>query len=444
MDSKEPYMKQDFLQQMRALLGSEYSEYVQSLEQPLYKGITKNKLKHSNVSLERSFDLRQSPFSQDSYYAKTAVSGCHPLHKAGLFYMQEPSAASAVSILDPQQEDWVLDLCAAPGGKSAQIASALQHTGFLVANEYVSKRAMVLVSNLERMGVQEAMITNASTNLLCRAMMGCFDKVLVDAPCSGEGMMKKHDLASQEWSIANVEACAKRQREILSDAYLALKQDGILVYSTCTYNQIENEAIVFAFLNKHPDMELIDCDVTFGRSGIPYKDLDIMKVRRIFPMDEGEGHFIAKFKKHGEQPKVKLKFQKAKPVDSQIEAFIKLFLPMPSYAYEHNQKLYIKNSPFIELEKIHILRQGILVGEMIKHRLEPHHHFFMTVDGYKHTPCIVPLDEEEVLHYYRGNVLLKSVCKGYVALAYQGVVVGFGKSDGTYIKNKYPKGLRLR
>lgn len=202
--------------------------------------------------------------------------------------MQEPSASSAVEVLDVQEGDWVLDMCAAPGGKSTQIAAKLQHSGLLVSNEIEAKRAAVLMSNMERLGFSECMITNARPDELAKEMGGWFDKVLVDAPCSGEGMFKKHAKAMDDWSVEHVASCAMRQKLILESAYETLKEEGILVYSTCTYSMEENEEVIYAFLKHHEDMELLDCQVNFGRSGFSYRDLDVTKVRRIFPMDQGK------------------------------------------------------------------------------------------------------------------------------------------------------------
>ena len=212
-------MKQDFLQRMRDLLQDEYDAYIASLDREVYKGLSLNQAKCDIDFLKEQFPytLEPSNFSSVGYRFDSSVKsiGNHWTHLAGLYYLQEPSASSVVDMLDIQEGDWVLDLCAAPGGKSSQIATKLNNTGFLVSNEFDSKRANILLSNLERMGVTENMITNAPVDKLCPLMQDWFDKVLVDAPCSGEGMMKKHELAKLEWSKENVDACAARQLFIL-------------------------------------------------------------------------------------------------------------------------------------------------------------------------------------------------------------------------------------
>lgn len=437
-------MNDIFLTRMKQYLQDEYDAYLQTLNEPAYKGLRINLLKAERKRLESTFSLTPSIFCKDGYYINETISGNHPFHLQGLFYIQEPSASSVVSILDVKEHDWVLDLCAAPGGKSTQIASALNHTGLLVSNEIVANRARILLSNLERMGVSENMITNTSLEILVKEMQGCFDKVVVDAPCSGEGMFKIHEKALTDWSEEHVNACAARQLFILNEAYHALKQNGILVYSTCTYAIEENEQVIYTFLQTHPDMELVDCNAEFGRSGMPFKELDIKKLRRIFPMDQGEGHFIAKLKRNSPNTSVKLKELKNIKLKEEVLSFMNTQLTqMPCYFYENKGKVYAKSTPFIVLNKTKILRQGIYCGDIIKNRFEPHHHFYMAaiLDPYRKN--VVTINEEECHIYLSGNVLNIPCHKGYVALSYENHIIGFGKSDGSRIKNKYPKGLRV-
>lgn len=438
-------MNELFLKRMKEMLKEEYDSYVNTLDKPAFCGMRKNLLKDSGTLLEDTFALKPSAFCEEGYYMEEKISGNHPYHLQGLFYMQEPSASAPISVLDVMPNDWVLDLCAAPGGKSSQIASKLKHTGLLVSNEIVHSRAQILLSNLERMGVSENMIVSTSCDIICEEMKGCFDKVLVDAPCSGEGMFKKHESAGNDWSVEHVEACATRQLIILNEAYKALKKDGILVYSTCTYSMEENEQVVYAFLKQHPDMELLDCGVSFGRCGFAYKDLDVSKVRRIFPMDKGEGHFIAKFKRNSDNEAVKLSYMKDMPMPSCVTAFLNEQLKqVPQYYCEIDGRVFLKNTPFIKLKRTRILRQGIMCGEIKKQRFEPHHHFYMAsiLDAYRKK--VVALDDEQCQIYLSGNVIEKDVEKGYVGLSYHKHMLGFGKSDGRVIKNKYPKGLRIR
>lgn len=421
-----------YFERMKKLLGEEYEAYIESLNQPLYRGLRVNTKKINKDEFKNIG--KPSKFCGESFYVEEAM-GNHPLHICGCFYLQEPSASSAVEILDVQPSDVVLDLCAAPGGKSTQIASKLTD-GFLVSNEIDAKRAQVLLSNMERMGVENMAVTNTTVDKLTSIFDSCFDKILVDAPCSGEGMIKKHDVALENWSIENVQFCAKRQKEILEHAYTMLKKDGILVYSTCTYSIEENEEVVQNFLKNHEDIELMDPQVYFGRKA--FFNLDC---RRIFPMDGGEGHFIAKFKK--KSGKIgKLPVLKSMKMDPIVKQFLNEQLEIkPCYYYVSQDKVFGMNFPFIDFKKIKVLRQGVYIGDIVKKRFEPAHAFYM-VAGWKYLKN-VNLSLEEMDYFIHGNVLNVESPKGYIAVCYQNYPFGFGKSDGKQIKNKIPKGLRL-
>ncbi len=438
-----------FLNRMKEYLKDEYETYLNTLSLPAFKGI---RINTSKISVDdfmklEVIDTRPSKICKESFYIDETTSGLgnHPAHLCGLFYMQEPSASSAVEVLDVKKNDYVLDMCSAPGGKSSQIAAKLDHSGLLVSNEIEWKRAQVLLSNMERLGFSNNMIVSAHPTQIAQEFEGFFDKVLVDAPCSGEGMFKKHLAASSDWSVEHVKACAQRQSMILDSAYECLKQDGILVYSTCTYSSEENEEVIRDFLNRYPDMELVDCDVEFGRVGFDGYGIDASKVRRIFPMDQGEGHFVAKLKKHGSSKQAKIKYYENKAMDKILSSFLQDQLKaIPNYFIELDSKIYISDIPFIKLKKIKVLRSGILVGERVKNRIEPHQHFYVACKHQDLLKYKQPLDEQQLLSYLQGNPISIAYRKGYVALCYHDYVIGFGKSDGMMIKNKYPKGMRLK
>lgn len=442
-------MKEEFLQRMKQYLQDEFAVYEKTLQQDAYRGLRINTTKISveDFQLLSICSLRPSRIAPQSFYidGDSKHVGNHPAHMAGLFYMQEPSAASAVEILDVQENDWVLDLCAAPGGKSTQIAAKLQHTGFLVANEIEPSRAMVLLHNMERLGFSECMITNASVQTICHEMKGCFDRVLVDAPCSGEGMFKKHTKALADWSVAHVKACAKRQSHILDSAYQALKTNGVLVYSTCTYAMEENEEVIDHFLQSHPDMELMDTKASFGRCGFPYADVAVEKLTRILPMDGGEGHFVAKLCKRSETLSTRLKTEKTRKLDCCVEAFLnqQLCTSFP-YVLQWNNRIYGKQTPFIKLQDVRVLRQGTRIGELKKNRMEPHQHLYTSslyTSSFLH---VYDMNDEECHAYQRGSPLPVAGYKGYVLLTWKTYPIAFAKGDGNVLKNKYPKGLRCR
>lgn len=440
-------MKDAFLKRMQELLQDEYPAYVKTLEVDAYRGLRINTLKVTKDDFLKQFPyaLRQTPFSSSSFYLSQEIEhlGNHPYHIGGYFYMQEPSASSAVEAMHIKQGDYILDLCAAPGGKSTQIAAKLANTGFLVSNEIDGKRAQILLSNIERIGVSEAMICNQYPDEICKSFAEFFDKILVDAPCSGEGMFKKHSKALMDWSEEHVLACSHRQIQVLHSAYEALKQGGELVYSTCTYALEENEMVVAQFLKDFPDMKQLDCEVSFGRFGYAVEGMDETKVRRILPMDQGEGHFIARFKKDGKPSSIKSKQMLTQKVPSYVLDTLANIVDLPQgHFYMIKDRVYYKKESFIATNKGKVLRQGIYMGDCVKNRFEPHHHLFMSAYLRPFLRQIYELQEHEIALYFSGNQLFVDSYRGYVAIAYKGCIVGFGKGDGIVIKNKLPKGLR--
>lgn len=431
-------MDNQFMKRIQTYLPDEYDVFINTLSNEMYRGLRVNPQKITDEDFQNDvgFSMRKTLFCQHGYYVDQAL-GLHPYHVSGLFYLQEPSASSPVEVLDVQEDDVVLDLCAAPGGKSTQIAANLK-SGFLVANETDAKRAQVLLSNMERMGVSDMIVSNSKPERLCSAFASCFDKVLVDAPCSGEGMMKKHNEVLQDWSLKRIEACAARQKGILTAAYQALKKDGILVYSTCTYAKEENEDVITWFLENYPDMELIPIDVTWGRPAFG------MPARRIFPMDKGEGHFLCKLKKTRGTCR-KLPTVKKQNMNINAKTFVLDQLGfLPAYAYMDMNEVYGMNHPFIRTKGLHILRQGVYLGKCVKNRFEPGHSFYMVADWLQAYKNKVNLNREQMDDFMHGLEIEYPFKKGYVAVCVNGYPFGFGKSDGNKIKNKIPKGLRLR
>ena len=300
-----------FEQRERALLGQRYEQLYAALQQTAERGVTVSALRTTpeQFAQRADFPLEPSPFCKAAFvvHQPDFKPGRHPYHHAGVFYSQEPSASSAAPLLGVQPGMRVLDLCAAPGGKSSQLAAALQGRGVLVSNEYVAARAEILKSNLERMGVSNAVVLNETPARIAEALPEFFDRVLVDAPCSGEGMFRKEPVALQQHCEALVKQCAELGAQILDCAAAALAPGGQLVYSTCTFAPEEDEGQVAAFLQRHPEFALADVlgnvDYTFGSAGEENRTgglpLDVSKVRRIWPCQGGEGHFIARLVKAG-------------------------------------------------------------------------------------------------------------------------------------------------
>lgn len=433
----------DFLERMQSMLGDEYESFLQFYNGNSFRGLRVNTLKCTADKLFKALDFpaRQTPFCPDGYYVPNeAVSlGNHPLHHAGAFYIQEPSATSAVEMLGVEKGDRVLDLCAAPGGKSTQIGAKLQNTGLLWSNEIVKSRANILLSNIERMGIRNAVVSNCHPEQLCTTLAGQFDKVLTDAPCSGEGMFRKTTAAQDEWSEEHVKSCAERQLNILNSAKLALKPGGVLVYSTCTFSPEENEGVITRFLAENPDFCLEDSGVSFGRPSMTY-------ARRIFPMDGGEGHFAARLRKSGESCSGGAARAQRQATGEIMEFYDSLFFDRP-----FGENIIIKNNRIIILPKniidygrLPVLRAGVILGEIVKNRIEPHHSAFMAARPSDCRRCVsLSSDSAEIKAFLHGEeIAVPTDLKGYTAVCVDGITAGFGKASNGRLKNKYPKGLR--
>jgi len=450
-----------FVERMQRLMGDSADAFFDGYSLPLRRGLRVNTLFCDTDAFLARFPhpLTPSPFAAEAFYLDAPhKAGADPLHHAGAYYMQEPSAASAVTVLSPQQGEYILDLCAAPGGKSTQIAAALGGTGLLWCNEYIKGRAQILLQNLERSGVRNAVVTNADTAPLCEQLEGCFDAVLADVPCSGEGMFRKEEVALTQWSEMLVRECAVRGEQILHNAALAVREGGRIVYSTCTFAPEENELQIAHFLQTHPDFELLDCDVTFGRPGFlpaqlaAFEDLPhtlpLERCRRIFPADGGEGHFIALLHKRGQATRPTHPAPRIKPDDGVRAAQIlwdDCFCTPPQGHFVRlgdTVRLIPNDCPTVH--KLNVLSAGVPVGTVIKNRLEPHHALFASAHPADCKRVVaLTLDDSRTTAYLHGEEIPVTCDKGYALVTIEGIPCGFGKVSGGVLKNKYPKGLRL-
>lgn len=452
-----------FEQRMRLLLQDDYESFLQGYQQPLQRGMRINTAKISTTEFTTQFphNLIPSPFAANSYYLDgTHKAGSDPLHHAGAYYMQEPSATSAVTVLNPQPGEKVLDLCAAPGGKSTQIATAIGDTGLLWSNEYVPARARILQQNIERWGVRNCVISNRDTALLCDGLIGVFDAVLVDAPCSGEGMFRKEPQALTEWSEDNVRLCAARQEEILANAAKAVRPGGRIVYSTCTFAPEENEGVIARFLDSHPDYALEPINVSWGCAGFgaerirPFcpdvtDHVDLSRCRRIFPQHGGEGHFIALLR-HSDTAYPASPSTYPYPSNdpnrqSAADLYADCFTDTPDGEYVtigEQVRLLPRNLP--HCHGLGVLSAGVAVATICKNRLEPCHSIFMAA-SMEHCRRVVNFapDDPLLLAFLHGEEIPCNIEKGWAAVCVSTIPVGFGKASGGKLKNRYPKGLRL-
>ena len=423
-----------FLTRMQQQLGEEYPAFLESLERPRAVALRFDPQKGPIPSLP--FVKEPVPWEpMGYYYDPQARPGLHPYHEAGVYYLQEASAMSAVALLDPQPGETVCDLCAAPGGKSTQIAGRMKGLGLLLCNEYSPARAKILSRNIERMGVANAIVTNEKTGNLAKRLPGFFDRVLVDAPCSGEGMFRKEEAAVTDWSQETVEMCAARQAEILDNAAVLLKPGGRLVYSTCTFAPEEDEQAVAAFLERHPEFVPEEVEAPWFTPG-PQGSYRMWPHRLL-----GEGHFGAVLRKlEGEEPEIPP--EKAAALPKAWDAFAReVGVRLPEgIPLTFGTRLYWAPPGTPALRGLRVLRAGLELGELKKDRLEPAHALALWGRDFAN---ILPLSAQgpEIERYLHGEVLPGHI-RGWCLVTVDGYSIGWGKGDGNQVKNHYPKGLR--
>lgn len=424
-----------FIEQMQRLLGPALPDFLHTYQLPYHRGI---RLRPGADKPSDALDI--VPWAKYAYYlAQDSRAGSHPLHEAGAYYLQEPSAMTAAAALAPQPGDRVLDLCAAPGGKSTQLAGLMEGKGLLVCNEPVPGRAQILSRNIERMGVTNAMVTCALPEQLSPRFPEYFDKVLVDAPCSGEGMFRRHPEARLEWTSASPEGCAERQLHILEHAARMLRPGGQMMFSTCTFNDTENEGVTGIFLNRHPEFSLLPICL----EGLP----ENVGMLRLWPhKTKGEGHFVALMQKAGDAPPLRIKEKNpCTPLTKQQFAVAQEFLsrhlltqPLPSGTFL-GHVIALPDAPLPDLSGLRVLRLGLQLGDVKGKLFLPDHALALSLPArYTH-----PVTEAEALLFQAGQVLpCGEDVKGWVCPVYEGMQLGWGKASQEQIKNHYPKGLR--
>ena len=441
-----------YIAQMKRLLGEAgFFAYEQSLSQPVTRALRVNLLLRPDGSLPCPVEGvgERVPWAKGCYFVEgDARPGLSPLHEGGLFYLQEPSALSAVSVLAPQPGERVLDLCAAPGGKSTQIAGLMQGRGLLVCNEPVPSRAQILSRNVERMGVRNAVVTCALADQLSPRFADFFDRILVDAPCSGEGMFRRQIEARDEWSENAPRGCADRQLGILAEAAKMLAPGGHMVYSTCTFNDTENEGVLERFLQAHPEFTL----VPFALCGLPRAEAGYL---HLYPHEmRGEGHFVSLLQKRADAPAAPepaKKKGKAAPRPAKAQETIALppvLAEGVSFERLHSAGGCLWSLPegldIARLDGLRVLRTGLLLAHAEGRRAEPDHALAMALRP-QEALRTASLTREQALAYQAGEALdLGDLPEGFTLMCCEGVSLGWGKQAGGLMKNHYPKGLRRR
>lgn len=450
-------LPQTFQDKMKCLLQEEYDAFIRSYEEEKNQGLRINTLK---ISIEdflkiNPFTIEKIPWVKEGYfYPNNERPGKHPYHDAGLYYIQEPSAMAVGELVDPKPGETILDLCAAPGGKTTHLASKMNGQGLLVSNEIHPQRAKILSQNVERMGIKNAIVTNETPERLAAHFPSFFDRILVDAPCSGEGMFRKDEEARLHWSPENVALCASRQDEILEYAQSMLKPGGRLVYSTCTFSPEENEGTISRFLEKYPNFEIEQVEVYEGFSPgranwVEGAAPNIEQTIRIWPHRvKGEGHYIAVLKKNDGDELPRLKYAKTKLDPKMLKAYQEFagetLNSMPSgFFIAFNDQFYVLPEEAPTLEKLKVLRPGLHLGTFKKNRFEPSHALALALRKEEAKRVFdLSADSSEIISYLKGEVLSVNGVKGWHLITVDGYSIGWGKLAGNMMKNHYPKGLR--
>ena len=454
----------EFEKKMKAFLGDEWDDFLYSYDNNRFQALRFNTLKVQSPeermrilkTLKISSDKKVSWANEAYYFDENVRPGKHPYHEMGLYYIQEPSAMSAAALLAPKPGMRVLDLCAAPGGKSTQLATYLGDSGLLVSNEINTQRSRILSQNIERMGIKNAIVTNEDSFVLASHFTGFFNAIQVDAPCSGEGMFRKLPEAIEQWSMENVAICAARQKEILDNAAVMLKPGGTIVYSTCTFSKEENEDVIEYFLERHTDFTLEEME-------------------RFWPHKvDGEGHFVAKlvrrgsvdteFKSDRQTKKIKNnKNRKNETKPALTKENMKLLSEFLDETISDDMAALIKNSRLVmfgeqlyrlpdmevDIKGLKVQRAGLHIGEFKKQRFEPSHSLALALK-LSEAKNVVKLtcDNPQTIGFFNGQSVMLSdeqaaECKkGWALVCVDGYPAGWGKVNGTQVKNHYPKGLR--
>ena len=435
---------EQFDARMKSLLKDEYDDFKNALLEKPVKGLYLNRNKKN---VERVLDqnyVEHHPIVENGYlYDENYHPGRSAYFLAGLYNIQEPSAMLVADALPIEPDDFVLDMCAAPGGKSCEIASRLTGEGILIANDIEASRARILSENIERFGLDNTIVTNVDPMRFTKQFQEAFDKIVLDAPCSGEGMFRKLEQAIDTWSEEKVLECAHIQKNLLKGAYDMLKQGGMVIYSTCTYSYEENEAMVHYAVDEL-GFELLPLNKSNGLC--PGVDLD--EVVRCYPHHyRGEGHFIALLKKPGNSPRKQVRTIKPSVnlADLKVlKAFYQenLNKKVPSYIIENNGHLYAVKKNFPELKGIRVLRNGLYLGEVRKNRFIPSYSLALTLTKQDVKRSYdFPSESEEIKKYIHGETLEGTGEKGFGVIFVDGYPLSFYK-ESNQVKNLFPKGLR--
>jgi len=445
----------EFENRMKSLLGDEFISYKNAMNDSPVRAFRVNTDKISIEDFEKInlFSSRKINYVSGGFYFDYDKIGNHPYHHAGMIYVQEPGAMAPAECLDINPEWAVLDMCAAPGGKSSQLRNKLSRNSVLISNEIIPSRCKILTGNIERLGFQNTVTTCMDTSKLAKTFPSTFDLIMVDAPCSGEGMFRKDDTAIEEWSTENVLKCAERQAEILDNAVKLLKSNGYIIYATCTFSIEENEMTVDSFLKRHSDFELVPVTERVQSTtsdGIHFDGCQTNNInlcRRFYPHKaQGEGQFMAVLHRKGE-PDFAPFSQQIKP--EKVDKSVFDFLDNTLIGYDkENVKMYNANPIYFSADfavnKGTAFSCGVTIGEIKKNYILPHHQFFMALGNMFKRKIELTADSQDIKKYLHGEEITADCENGWAVVMVDGCTVGGAKVSNGKAKNHYPKGLRTQ
>lgn len=455
-------LPEQYLDTMKEMLGDDFEAYLESFNNNRLYGLRVNTLKISAEEFLKisPFKLTPIPWIENGFYfSEEDKPSKHPYYFAGLYYIQEPSAMTPANVLPVCENDIVFDMCAAPGGKSTELGAKLKHTGLLITNDISNSRAKALLKNVEVTGIPNVCVISEDPSKIAARFETFFDKVLIDAPCSGEGMFRKDNKLIKAWEKNGPEFYGKIQRNIILNGADMLKPGGKLLYSTCTFSKYEDEESIRHLLRERPEMKLIDIKPYEGFSE-GYTDdeeaalMHMEKTVRIFPHKmEGEGHFVALLEKSQDAPCVF--YPKRKPFNEKITDELKDFLKQTSYPIDvkdiniRDDKVYVVSPDMPNENGLRIMRGGLLLGELKKNRFEPSQAFAMVLKKEQFNNTIdLPVSDERVVRYLKGETIdVEEACNttrnGWTLFCVDGYPLGWGKFNGSSLKNKYLAGWRM-
>ena len=428
-------MKELFYQRCRDYFPDDYIKFIELLKQPCTQGFFLNTRKASREKILSLIDFPYSAsnLSEESFYHECDNIGKTKAYELGLIYPQEIAASLSTRYIDQNDIHLIVDMCSAPGGKTINVLNRIDNNCICICNDVSHNRALILSSNLERLGLDNVVVTNKKCDQLAEQLNNKADLVILDAPCSGEGMIRKYPEILDDYSLNNIVNLAQIQRDLLENAYDMVKEGGTLIYSTCTYAFEEDELQIKSFLEKHDDMKLIPVELKSSST--------LSGTVKLSPLNNTEGQFFAIMRKTGSDQNTNTKYLKTAK-EKIVEDFIKQNFDFDNYyLYKYKDHFYLSLIPLPDLGN-NVIKYGIYLGDIVNKRFEPNHNLYRANSLIGHYRYTYELNDEQYDMFISGNEIKADLSNNYYLITYKGLSLGFGKCSNNTIKNKYPKGLR--